>query len=169
MLASIIIMFISLILDGILTNFLPYLVSDLSIFTPMLTVIGIFIVYPYFYKNNKKYFIFSFICGVIYDLFYTNLYVVDGIIFLLIAFVTVKINKNIQVNVFSILYQAILAIILYEVSLALIFVIFNVVPITFLGVLYKISHSILLNVIYAFILYFILKNFTVKYFKRGIN
>ena len=37
MLASTIILIISLLLDGILSNYLPYLVNDLSLFTPLLT------------------------------------------------------------------------------------------------------------------------------------
>ena len=55
MLVSNIIVIVSLILDGILTNFLPYMVSDLSIFTPLLTVVSLVIIYPFFKKDKKKY------------------------------------------------------------------------------------------------------------------
>ena len=56
----IIILIISILLDGILTNFLPFLVNDLSIFTPLLTVVSIFIIYPFYRKHEKKYFIILF-------------------------------------------------------------------------------------------------------------
>ena len=72
MLTSIILL-ISIILDGVLTNFLPYLVNDLSIFTPLLTVVSIFILYPLNRKKENKFFILIFIVGIIYDLLYTNL------------------------------------------------------------------------------------------------
>ena len=73
MIVSIIILLISLILDGILTNFLPYLVGDLSIFTPLFTLTVIFLIYPLFRKKELDYFILVFITGIIYDLLYTNL------------------------------------------------------------------------------------------------
>ena len=34
---AIIIIIISILLDGILTNYLPYLLNDLSLFTPLLS------------------------------------------------------------------------------------------------------------------------------------
>lgn len=169
MLASIIIVFVSLLLDGVLTNYLPYLVGDLSLFTPLLTVVSIFIVYPYFYKNNIKYFIFSFVSGLVYGLFYTNLLFVDGILFLLVAFLTVKMTDNIQINAFNILYETLIVIVIYEVSFAILIVMFNLVPITLSKVLYKIGHTLLLNIIYTEIIYWILKNFTKKYFRKSIN
>ena len=61
MIISTIILLISIVLDGILSNFLPYLVNDLSLFTPMLTVIAIFMIYPFFRKKEKNYFITIFI------------------------------------------------------------------------------------------------------------
>ena len=64
---------ISLILDGLFTNYMPYLVNNLSIYTTMFTVCTLFIIYPLFMKNNKKYYLYSFILGFVYDLFYTNL------------------------------------------------------------------------------------------------
>ncbi|MBO5138806.1 MAG: rod shape-determining protein MreD [Bacilli bacterium] len=169
MVASIIIVLVSLLLDGLLTNYLPYLVGDLSLFTPLLTVVSIFIVYPYFYKNNKLYFIFSFVSGLVYDLFYTNLLFVDGILFLIVAFLTVKMTANIQINAFNVLYETLIVIIVYEVLFAILIVVFNLVPITLSKVLYKISHTLLLNIIYTEIIYFILKSFNRKYFRKSIN
>ena len=48
-----IIIAISIILDGVLSNFLPYTVNALSLFTPMLTVVSIFIIYPFYTKKEK--------------------------------------------------------------------------------------------------------------------
>ena len=45
---------ISFIFDGVLTNYLPYLVNDLSLFTPLLTVVSIFILYPLNRKKENK-------------------------------------------------------------------------------------------------------------------
>ena len=63
---SLIIVIISLFLDGILSNYLPYLYTNLSIFTPLLTLISIFMIYPFFKKKERTYFIIIFIIGIIY-------------------------------------------------------------------------------------------------------
>lgn len=169
MIPAIVILVISLFLDGFLSNYLPYLVGDLSLFTPLLTVVSVFIIYPLFYKDNKRYFILAFVVGMIYDLFYTNLLFFNGFLFLLISFITTKVTKNIQVNFFSVLYEVILIIVVYEVVYAILLVIFNLVPVTLYLVLYKIGHSILLNVIYVEVIYLIMKKFNAKFFKRHLN
>ena len=92
MLTSIILL-ISIILDGILTNYLPYLVNDLSLFTPLLTVVSIFILYALNRKKETKFFILMFIVGIIYDLLYTNLLYLNGLLFVLIAFIS-KISRT---------------------------------------------------------------------------
>ena len=74
MIISSIIIIASLILDGLLSNFLPFMVGNLSIFTPLFTVVSIIIIYPFFRKREKnKYLITLAMTGLIYDLLYTNL------------------------------------------------------------------------------------------------
>lgn len=155
MISIIIISIISIILDGILTNYLPYLVNDLTFFTPMFTVVLTFILYPLFFKNNNKYLIYLFILGIIYDLFYTNLLLFNGFIFVLLGYISIFIYKNFPVTIFRVIFYIILIISIYESMFALLILIFNLVPITFERLIYKISHSIILNVIYGFIIYLI--------------
>ena len=57
MVVPIIIFIVSFFLDGILSNFLPYMVGDLSLFTPMLTIVSFVVVYPFFIKKTKWYFV----------------------------------------------------------------------------------------------------------------
>ena len=88
----------SFILDIILSNVLPFMKGDLSIFTSLFVPITIYLIYP-FYKNQElKYYIESFIIGIIYDLIFTNLLFFDGVIFLIISLVSVKIYKNFIVD-----------------------------------------------------------------------
>ena len=90
---SIIIVIISLFLDGILSNYLPYLVNNLSLFTPLFTLVSIFIIYPFFKKKEKKYLISVFIIGIIYDLFYTNLLFFNAVLFFIIGLITIRYIK----------------------------------------------------------------------------
>ena len=55
MVVAIVILVVSFFLDGILSNFLPYMVGDLSLFTPMITIVALVIVYPLFTKNIPSY------------------------------------------------------------------------------------------------------------------
>ena len=74
MFIPIIIIIISLLLDGLLTNILPYTVNNLSIFTPMFTILIPIIIYPFYLKKEKRYLITLIITGIVYDIFYTNLF-----------------------------------------------------------------------------------------------
>lgn len=166
---GIIIILVSLLLDGILTNYLPYLVNDLSLFTPLFTLVSISLLYPYYRKKEKEFFIMIFITGIIYDLFYTNLLFIDGLLFLLIAYISKFIYRNYELNYFRLIIYIILMVIIYESSLALIILIFNLVPVTISKLLYKISHSIIINVIYGELIYLILNLLPKKYKKISIN
>jgi len=169
MIISIIIVIISLFLDGILSNFLPYLINDLSLFTPLFTLVSIFIIYPFFKKKEKKYLITIFIIGIIYDLFYTNLLFFNGVLFFIIGLLTIYFYKIYEMNSIKLLIYIILVITIYEVLTASILLVFNIVPITFYKVIYKISHSLILNIIYGELLYLIIKIIPKKHKKISIN
>ena len=164
-----IILIISIALDGILTNYLPYLVNDLSYFTPLLTVVSIFIIYPLNRKKENKFFIIIFIVGIIYDLLYTNLLFLNGLLFLLIALVSKIIYKNFETSYLKLIIYTILIIVIYETAYASILFIYRVVPITLYKLIYKITHTILLNIIYVELLNYIIKCLPKKYKKISIN
>lgn len=165
----VIIIVISILLDGILTNFLPYLVNDLSIFTPLFTLVSIFIIYPFYRKKLTKYYIIVFLIGIIYDLFYTNMLFFNAILFLIIAIISRFIYQHYEVTFISIIIYTIFIIFTYEALTGGIIYLFQLVPITIEKLLYKITHSILLNVIYIEILFLIIKLIPKKYKKISIN
>ncbi len=166
---SIVIVVISFLLDIILSNFLPYMVGGLSFFTPMLTIVSLFLIYPFFKKDEKKYFLIACILGIIYDLFLTNLLFFNGILFFVIAYLVTILYKYLEVNYINILLDIILVIVCYEVATAFVILLFNLVPISFYKLFYKISHSLILNIIYAEVIYFVIKALPKKYTKLSIN
>ena len=165
----IIILLISLFLDGLLTNYLPFLVNDLSLFTPLLTIVSIFMIYPYYRKKEKEYFIIVAVTGIIYDLLYTNLLFFNALLFLVIALVARFIYKNYGITFMRLIIYITLIIIIYELITALLLLIFNIVPITFSKVSYKINHSLLLNIIYGELILLLFKVIPKKYTKISIN
>lgn len=166
---SIIIMIISLLLDGLLTNYLPYLVNDLSYFTPLFTLISIFIVYPLYRKKEKEYFISIFILGFVYDLLFTNLLFFNAVLFAFIGFIIKYIIKNFELGYIKIIIYVLLIVIFYESLTALFLGVFNIVPITIDRLIYKITHSLLLNIIYSELLFIIIKLLPKRFKEISIN
>ena len=166
---TIIILIVSVMLDGLLTNYLPFLVNDLSYFTPLLTVVSIFMLYPLNRKKEKNFYKIIFVTGIIYDLLYTNLLFLNGLLFLLITLVSKYTYKNFDVTWFKLIIYTVIIIVIYETSYASILFIFRVVPVTLNKLYYKISHTLILNIIYTEILYVIIKYLPKKYRKISIN
>ena len=168
MIPSILLIF-SFFLDGLLTNYLPFLVHDLSLFTPMFTITSIFLIYPFFRKQELKFFIILFIVGILYDLFYTNLLFFHGSMFVILGFISYFIQKNFDFGFFKNIIYVIIMISSYEIITCLFLWIYNIVPVSVSELFYKISHSLLLNIIYMEVVYFIVKVLPKKYKKISIN
>lgn len=164
-----IIITLSLILDGILSNIFPYTVNNLSLFTPLLTLISIYLIYPFYKKKENKYILTIFLTGIIYDLLYTNLIFYNAIIFTIIGIISKYIYKHYEINYLNIIIQIILIVTIYELLNALIIIIFNLVPMSISRLFYKITHSLLLNIIYSELLLLIINILPSKYKKVNIN
>lgn len=160
---------LSLFLDGILTNIFPYIVGSLSLFTPLLTIVSLILIYPFYQKKLKNYYLIAIITGLIYDLLYTNLLFLNSILFLFLAFIIKYLYKNVETNYLNIILYTIISISIYESSQALLFIELNLTPITFTKLIYKIVHSLLLNIIYAEMIYFIINHLPKRYLKININ
>ncbi len=164
---NIVILLISLLLDGVLNNNLPFI--SLSLFTPLLTLISIIVIYPLYKKEDKKYLITIFITGIIYDLLYTNLLFYNGILFLVIGLSNIYINKKIQINYLTIIFILLLDITIYILLNSLLLFICNIVPITITKIIYVLSHSIILNMIYGYLLFIVIKGITKKKKRIKLN
>lgn len=164
-----IIITLSLIIDGILSNIFPYTINNLSLFTPLLTLISIYLIYPFYKKKEQKYMITLFLTGIIYDLLYTNLIFYNAIIFTIIGIISKYIYKHYEINYLNIIIQIILIVTIYESLNALIIILFNLVPMSISRLFYKITHSLLLNIIYSELLLLIINILPNKYKKVNIN
>lgn len=149
--------YIFLLIPLLLDGFFSIIISSKSYFIPLLTVTTIFIIYPYYKKKEKSYFLTTMILGLLYDLLYTNLLFFNAILFLIISYVTKCINKNFTQSIIKTPIYIALIIIIYEVLTGIILFTYRVIPITPSKLLIKISHSLLLNIIYGEILYLIIR------------
>src|SRR5574344_1473663 len=121
----IVIMIISFLLDGIISN----IVGMNSILLPLTLLTSFIIIYPYFCKDNKKYLIYLIIAGVFYDLAYGDIYLLNVIIFPIMGLFISFLYDNLSTNTFTFILKLLLVVSIYR--------------------------SLLLNIIYGLILYLI--------------
>lgn len=164
------IIIVSLILDGLLSNFLNFMVLDLSLFTPLFTVMSLFIIYPFFHKREKaKYLVVIALTGFIYDLLYTNLLFFNTILFLIIGGIVIVLYKYLDTNFFMVLIEAILIVTVYQSLVALLFFLLQVVPVTPNDLFYLIKHSLLINIVYMELGHLLIHILPEKYLGLSIN
>ncbi len=148
-----IVSFISLILEGLITTFIP---TDTTLFNNCFTVMLLIIVFPYLYNDLKKFYIFAFIIGLFIDITYTNMLLLNAFIYVILAIVIYKINTLITSNLFNSIIISIIMVIIYRVITYLIFNIIGYLSFDFKILLNSITSSLVLNITYVIILYFII-------------
>ena len=91
---------ISFLLDGIFSNIL----SD-TIFLPLLTIISLVVIFPYFNDNRYRYLKFIALLGLLYDIVYCNTIFYNFFIFMIIGFIVMFIDyllsNNLYINILS--------------------------------------------------------------------
>lgn len=143
---------ISFILDFVLLNVLPFSYLNISYLQPLFLVISVSLIYKLF-NSDKQYFITIVIVSILYGSLFMNNILLGMFLLLLVGMITKFYNKYINLNNFTIIIEVISIIILYEF---LIYLITNISFITFFSInnlLYKISHSIIINLIYVILIY----------------
>jgi len=145
-------MIISFILDNIVSNLINY---D-SIFYPLFTLLSLILIYPNYNKKDKKYYIISFILGLIYDITLNTLFL-NTFIFLLLAYILRLIFSKIKYNYLSVLFISILSIIYYRTVTYVVLLILNYLEFNIHTLFKSIYSSILLNIIYVTIFYLLKK------------
>lgn len=122
----------------------------------------VLIVYLFPRVDSKKYFKIVFFIGFIYDLFYSYIFLLNALLFLIMAKTLKKIDKYLRCNILIYVLFIIIFISFYDLILFLLvyFSKINVVSLADLG--YKISHSLIINIGYYFLLLIVLKNVKFK-------
>ena len=133
---------------GILSLFLELLFNQIipksSYFLPLFTLVSLL-----FIKRNNKYYIYLFILGFIYDLFFTEVIFLHSIIFLFLEFIIKLFKRNLLV--------LLLVITSYQVLLSISYILINNININFNEFIFIIKHYYIINIIYYLILSIIYK------------
>lgn len=144
---------IIIIFDGLLVYFIPSYFNELTYFYPMLTITFLVSIYGY----CKNYFKTSLFLGFVYDLLYSNIFLYNTLIFLLLSKINKKIFKYLQVNLFNKIIVLFFNIIIYDLINFLIVYFSKYNKIVFNDLIYKISHSLIINIMFIVIMNMLLK------------
>ena len=153
MIYCIFLIFISIILENLSNIYL----SSFNYFVPLFTLLSLIFIYPCFKKEKYKYYIFSSIAGFIYDLFFTNFYVLNSIIFLLCSYFIYHIFKRFDYNVISVILTTIFVIFFYNAFCFCILNFFLYTNYSLLEFSVILRYFFVLNLIYSISMYLFTK------------
>ena len=155
MILAIIYIIVSFLLDGIISNLIPFSITDPSYFKTIYTVVSLVIMYNYF-DNKKKYLIILIILGLLFDIVYTNTFLVNVIIFITLYIILIKIDYQIPTNIITINIKSIICISFYHILTYIILLLSHYSSYNINFLLLIIVRSIIMTIIYTSISYLIL-------------
>jgi len=146
---------ISFLLDGIISNLIPFDLIDPSYFKTIYSIISLVIIYNYF-DNQKKYLTILVVLGIFFDIVYTNTFILNIIIFLIIYLILSKLDYLITTNIFTINLKSIVCVSSYHILTYIILLLanYNNYSIKLLGLI--LLRSIIMTIIYTTISYLIM-------------
>lgn len=152
---KILIIIFSLFLDFLLSN-INY--SLLSYFYPMITITTIvYLSNLYTNPNRSNYYLLVFLTSIIYDSIFVGNLLITVSSFMIVAILNMFLKRHLRSSLFNNILMLILSIILYEVFILLLLFVVGYKSFEFSMLLYKITHSLLLNTIYIVIMFLVLK------------
>lgn len=156
MLVAIIYTIISFFLDGIISNYVSINIINPSYLRTIYSVISLVIIYQYF-SNDSKYLSILIITGLFFDIVYTNTFLLNIVIFIVIYLVLKKIDYIIPNNLLTINIKSIICISIYHILSYIILLIthYNSYSINLLFII--LIRSIIMTIIYTTISYIIIK------------
>ena len=144
-------MIIAFILDGTILKYAPYSLFSILIFIFMNK------------KNLLKYYFLSFIIGLFYDFFYSNLLFYNSFIFLTCTVIIYKLQNKLEHNLLNSLIIALITIVYYYTITFIILLCLNYIPFDFKRYLNILLNSSILNIFFILIVYLIKKKKHIYY------
>ncbi|MBR3661133.1 MAG: hypothetical protein IKN63_04420 [Bacilli bacterium] len=148
---------IVIIIDYLISYFIPIYFNNLNYFFPMLTLT--FLVF--IFKKNKDYIKLSIMIGIIYDLLFSYIFLFNTLIFVLFAKILKKVDKLIRYNYIVSIVMLVFFIFLYDLILFGLVYLSEYNGITINDLINKFSHSLVLNLSFYFLL-------TIIFYKKKI-
>ena len=159
---------LSFTLDGLISTYLNANIIELSYLTTIFSIISIVIIYDYF-ENQKKYLLVTIIMAILFDIVYTNTFLLNVIIFIIIYLIIKQLDYYISNNIFTINIKSLVAIYTYHIMTFIILLLthYNSYDMKiFLNIILK---SAINTIIYTTISYLTLKKIYYKFYEKKIK
>lgn len=157
---AIIVTILSFFLESLVSNFVSI---HSNLFLPLFSIVALVIIYPYFKKERSNYYKVAAILGLFYDIVFTDTLILNLFLFLMTAYFITKMNYMLSNNYFNVALMTVLAIAFYRSISFFVLVIIGYLPFSWFALGRGIMTSLVLNVIYAVILYGITDFISHKY------
>lgn len=142
------ILVVSFLLDGTISM----LVSTSSLLLPVCTITSFIIIYPFFKNNLVKYLLYLGIVGILYDICYGDIYLLNVIIFCILGLLIKLLDYLFTSNIFTNILKIVILIICYRIiSYIVALILGGSISLSLLFT--SIYKSLILNVIYGTLLY----------------
>lgn len=142
---------ISFLLDSIISN----LINTNSMLLPLCTIVSLIIIYPYFNKNDISYLKWIAIIGLLYDIAYTDTFLLNCFLFTILALMVKGLNFFLSNNLLNTLIMTAILIISYRILTYIILLIIGYLDWNGMLLLKSIYSSLILNLIYATLIFLI--------------
>ena len=142
---------LSFLLESVVSNIVPIN----SFLTPLFVFTSLIILYPYFKNKRLNYIITFAICGLIYDVCFTDLIFINTICFSICGIISILCYNYFKYNIYSSNILNILNIIIYRIINYLILIIISYMSFNSFILLKGIYNSIIINIIYGVFIYLI--------------
>ena len=146
---------ISFLIDGLMSNLLPFNLVDPSWFKTIYSVISLVILYNYF-DNQRKYLTILIVLGLFFDIVYTNTFLVNIVVFFIIYIILSNLDYIITTNIFTINLKSIICVSLYHILTYIILLLanYNNYSIKLLGLI--LLRSLIMTIIYTTLSYLLM-------------
>lgn len=155
---------LSFILDGVFSNYINFNLSDISFFKTIFTLISIIIVSEYF-NNKKKYLITLIIVSLVFDIVYTNTFILNTVLFFIIYLINIYLDYKLTNNIVTTNIRMIISISIYHILTYIILLLANYNSYEIYLLPNIIIRNIPMTIIYTTISYILLKNIRIKAIK----
>lgn len=169
MIFGIIISSISLLLDALLSSYIPIFINNNNLFIPMFTIISLIIIFPYFNNDEYSYLKICALFGLIYDILFTNTLGLNIVLFIIIGFIINFLDGTLSNSLISVIIKMLIVIIIFDSLTYFILLMLDYIDYGILILLKKFLKSLILNFIYIIILHFSTNGLAKKYRIRKAN
>ena len=149
----VVVLLISFILEGIVSNLVPVN----SLFIPLFSITSLLVTYPLFNDNRIKYLIYSGTLGLLYDLVYTSTPFINTFTFVITALIITLVCRFITINKLNLIFIVLFVLLFNQTINYLLICLFRYRIFNSNMLIEGLYSSLILNVIYSYILYIIIE------------